>query len=322
MNIQPGESMVQVINRACALLTSGGIADPLRDVRLLLSAASGMDAASLIAREAMPVSFEAGHMFSVYLTRRMDHEPVSRILGHRAFWKDEFIIDSNVLDPRPGTETIIEAALHHFAQRRREALRILDLGTGSGAIICALLREFPAGQGLAIDISRAACQIARLNLERLRLAQRCQVRTLDWTGLARFQAKWMAVRVKKTRQNKNLEFFHVSTKREKAPDTCGWDMIVSNPPYIESDALASLEPDVRLFDPVLALDGGRDGLDASRSLAPVASMALAPEGLVLLEIGYNQSVTVPDLLERAGLNVREVRQDLGGMPRVVVSGKK
>ena len=227
MNIQPSQSIAQVIIRACALLASGGIAAPLRDVRILFAAASGIDAAGLITRDKQPIGPEASHTFSGYLIRRLNHEPVSRILGQRAFWKDEFVIDSNVLDPRPDTETIIEAALHHFAHRKSEALRILDLGTGSGAIICALLREFPAGEGLAIDISHAACRVAQRNVERLNLVHRCQVHTLDWTGLARFQAKWMAVRVKKTRQNKNLEFFHVSMKREKAPGSPRGSTIMS-----------------------------------------------------------------------------------------------
>ncbi len=285
MDTRPDETIADAIRRAARMLADSGIKDALRDCRLLAAAALGVEQAALIARETDRIGQSAGVTFSVFVKRRINREPVSRILGYRGFWKEELLIGAGVLDPRADTETLIEAVLDYAPDRLKSAPTILDLGSGSGAILCALLGEFPKATGLGLDISPAACAIARRNLERLKFADRAAIRECDWAAF----------------------------------NQGNWNFIVSNPPYIESGEIAALDPEVSQWDPALALDGGLDGLDAYRTLAPLVSSLLAPEGLVFLEIGFNQSKTVPHILNIAGLTVKEVRRDLGGNPRVVIA---
>ncbi len=285
MDIRPDETIADAIRRAATLLTLSGIDEPLRDSRLLAGAALGAGQATLIARETTRIGQDASSVFSRLVRRRMNREPVSRILGQHGFWKDELLIAPGVLDPRADTETLVEAVLDYVPERLLSTPAILDLGTGSGAILCALLREFPKAAALGIDVSPAACALARRNLERLKLTDRAEIREGGW------------------------EDFNEGK----------WNIIVSNPPYIESGEISALDPEVRLWDPATALDGGPDGLGAYRSLAPLVSNLLAPGGLVFLEVGFNQSETVPHILAMAGLLVKEVRRDLGGNPRVVIA---
>lgn len=273
------------MRQAETLLAEAGIEDARVSVRLLASAACKTSAASLIAHDAIAIGDEAARQLSGFVARRLRHEPVSRILGSRSFWKGEFRISSAVLDPRPDTETLIEAVLLHFADRRIDPLNILDIGTGSGVILCSLLQEFPAATGLGIDISARACAIAQQNAEELGLAGRASITNIGWAGL---------------------------------PAGPGWDLIVSNPPYISTGALPFLEPEVQQWDPSLALDGGTDGLDAYRSLGPIIRERLAASGLGALEIGHDQGETVPAIMRQCGLKHIETVRDLGGRARVVV----
>jgi len=257
-------------------------------VRLLTSAACGMSAASLFSHDAVEIGDMAAQKLASLIARRLRHEPVSRILGSRSFWKGEFQISTDVLDPRPDTETLIETALRHFAYRRNEPLNILDIGTGSGIILCSLLQEFPTATGLGIDISAGACVISQTNADALGLAHQATIANIGWADL---------------------------------PVEPGWDLIVSNPPYIPTDALQSLEPEVKQWDPNLALDGGTDGLDAYRALGPIIRKRLKTGGLGALEIGYDQGETVPAIMRQCGLNPIETVRDLGGRARVVVVKK-
>lgn len=254
------------------------------DARLLVEEATGRAHAALIADPDAPLG-AAAQALAAMARRRLAGEPVSRILGWREFWSMRFRVTPDTLDPRPDTETLIEAASDAFAARRDEALRIVDFGTGTGAILAALLSQFPRARGVGVDISAAAAAIARDNLERLGFGARAQVVVGDW--------------------DEGLEG--------------RFDLIAGNPPYIPAADIAGLAPEVRDHDPRLALDGGADGLDAYRALAGVAARRLAPGGLALFEVGAGQAESVLALCAEAGLVPRGARRDLSGCARVVAA---
>lgn len=288
MYISPDTPIGASIRDVAALFHVCGVDDPKVSARFLAQAACNFSAAELVARMDEPLGASAAEKLVNFVARRLRHEPVSRILGRRHFWRNEFLIDPSVLDPRPETELILETALARLAARRNEPLRILDLGTGSGALLCALLQEFPASVGTGVDLSRPACRIATENLQRLGLSARGSILNSNW--------------------------------RDQPIDD-EWDLIVSNPPYIASGQIADLSPDVRDWDPHLALDGGVDGLDAYRVLAPILMGRLATTGLALLEIAFDQELTATAILHASGLQIIETRHDLSGRPRVLVVKK-
>ncbi len=268
-----------------ARLRQVGVEAPAREAALLLRRAAGLSAAALIASPQAPLG-KAAERVEAFAARRAAGEPLSRIEGARGFWGQEFAITPDVLDPRADTETLVEAALAAMAARRTEALRVLDLGVGSGAILCALLGEWACATGVGVDVSPAAVAIARANVAALGLAARAEIFVGRWT--------------------EGLDGV--------------FDVIVSNPPYIPTRALAGLAPEVRDYDPPLALDGGADGLDAYRALAPDIVRLLAPQGRFFLEIGAGQGDDVAAILARAGLTVTIRRPDLAGIERVIGGG--
>jgi release factor glutamine methyltransferase len=220
------------------------------------------------------------------IDRRLAREPLSRIVGHRAFWTIDLLVTPDALDPRSDTEAIVRAAVDVMAATRaRDAsLSILDLGTGTGAIVLALLDALPNARGLGVDISPAALRLAAANAERLSMDERAAFREGGWdAALGR-----------------------------------RFDLVVSNPPYIPTGDIPGLDPEVRDHDPHLALDGGADGLDAYRAILPLLPRLLAPGGFAVLEIGFGQSGDVSALAAAAGLAVVEIRPDLGGVPRAMV----
>jgi release factor glutamine methyltransferase len=265
-------------------LANGGIESAQIDARVLLCAALGIDHVDLVRNPDCPLGPSAA-MVASFVARRLKREPVSRIIGHRDFWRARFKIGPAVLDPRHATETLIEAVLHHAARSPRENWRILDLGTGSGAILCSLLQSLPGSFGAGVDISRGACVIARENLAALGLAQRGLVIRGDWTRTLR------------------------------GP----FDVIVSNPPYVVCGEIARLAPEVRDHDPRLALDGGEDGLAAYREIIPASRDLLAPDGLIALEVGAGQHPAVESLLTGAFGAPVKVRLDLDGCRRVALA---
>jgi release factor glutamine methyltransferase len=276
----------QTAQRRLALaFADAGLETAEIDARLLLCAALGIDHVSLVRDPDLHIG-AGGAAIEALCARRLKREPVSHILGRREFWGLEFEINGAVLDPRPDTETLIAAALDLMRERSESALRLLDLGTGSGAILAALLSVFPNATGVGIDISYAAAGVAKANLERLGLDQRGFVVCGDWTAAVR------------------------------GP----FDLIVANPPYIARGSIADLAADVRVYEPHLALDGGEDGLEAYRILAPAVAGLLAPNGCVAFECGAGQSLTVEALLEAAGLLLFRARRDLAGLERVVTAG--
>lgn len=265
-------------------LREAGIDSAPIDGRVLLCAALGIDHASLVRNPGSPLGPGAATLAS-FASRRLRREPVSRIIGRREFWRARFKIGPGVLDPRPDTETLVEAVLDHAARFPRENWGILDLGTGSGAVLCSALQSLPRSSGAGVDISFDACAIARENLAALGLESRGLIVCGDWTNALRGR-------------------FHV---------------IVSNPPYVASGAIARLEPEVRDHDPRLALDGGEDGLAAYREIIPALPGLLAPGGLIALEVGSGQYPAVESLLCGSFECQVEGRLDLNRRRRVVLA---
>ncbi len=256
--------------------------DPSHEARLLVCAATGVGRLAAMADPDRRLG-EAANTVEAHVARREAQEPVSRILGRRGFWSLDLEISPDVLDPRPDTELIIEVAVTELDARRRDPLRILDLGIGSGAILAALLTEFQAATGVGVDLSAAACGVARRNLAACGLVERSAVVEGGWD----------------------------------VPLPGRFDLVVSNPPYIESGLIAGLDPDVRLYDPMLALDGGPDGLAAYRTISARLNGLLEPDGWGLFETGFDQTERVLALLAGAGLRPGGVWKDLGGHPRIV-----
>lgn len=266
------------------MLSASGIADSMADARLLVCAAFGMSKLDLALRPDSPVDAAQRERLNAMAQRRLRREPVTRILGARGFWSLDLDVHPNVLDPRPDTEIVIEASLEALGPRRGEPLRILDIGTGSGALMAALLTELPQATGWAIDISPDAVAAARGNLARLGLDHRAHVSLQGWAD----------------------------------PLPHAFDLVVSNPPYIETAAIAALDPEVRNHDPHLALDGGPDGLDAYRELAARRKGWARPGGLMVVEIGASQAEAVKSLFEAAGARVMALHRDYAGLDRALV----
>jgi release factor glutamine methyltransferase len=264
-----------------------GIDSAEADARLLIAHALGIDRAALMANGERALNPAEVKAIDALAERRLKREPVARIFGVKEFWSLPLHISKAVLVPRPETETVIEAALDYIVRDglRAESLRILDIGTGSGALLLALLSELPNAVGTGTDISTPALGVARVNAERHALATRCTFVTCDIAA------------------------------RLPGP----FDLIVSNPPYIAHDDIAALAPEVRNFDPALALDGGADGLNGYRAIAKDARRLLAPGGRLIVELGAGQEAAVCALFTNAGLTVGATRNDLAGIPRALTA---
>lgn len=245
--------------------------------------AAGLDDASLGARHIVAASASPDEARAM-AERRINREPLSQILGNQPFWTLDLRVTPDVLTPRADTETLVEAALERFA----DGGRLVDLGTGSGAILLAILSERKTATGLGIDSSEAALRIAKENAFRCKLADRCELRLGNWA--------------------------------EGMPDD-SFDLAVSNPPYIASAVLETLEPEVKDHEPRLALDGGADGLDAYRLLVPELFRIVRPGGHASVEIGYDQAAAVTALFTRAGFADVTLCRDLAGNPRVIAGHK-
>jgi release factor glutamine methyltransferase len=268
---------------------AAGLDSPDLDSRILIGHALGLDHAALAAAATRRLGADEESAIAALASRRLTGEPVARILGYKEFWSLPLRIDAATLVPRPETETVVEAALAAVdsgGPRSRE-LRIADLGTGSGALILALLSELPSTFGIGTDTSAKALVVARDNARRLALSR------------ARFIACNMAAAL-------------------RGP----FDAIVSNPPYIASGDIAALAPDVRDFDPHLALDGGTDGLHFYRAIAAAAPALLAPGGVLVVELGIGQAEPVAHLFAAAGLAPSPPHPDLNGTPRALVARKR
>ena len=280
-------TLVQAWKTAKARLDATGIAGPVIDARLLVEAAADATRSDIITDPQRLLSAEQEARLEDFLTRRERREPVSHILGRKGFWKIMLRVTPDVLTPRPDTETVVEYVLRDFPEHA--AWKVLDLGVGSGAILLAILAERPAATGLGIDISEEALAVARDNAANLGLAGRLALMRSDWTALL---------------------------------GEATFDLVVSNPPYIATEVIETLEPEVRDHEPRLALEGGADGLDHYRVLAPEILRVLKPGGQFAVEIGYDQKDTVEALFREAGAQGVHTMRDLSDHDRVVAGMKK
>jgi release factor glutamine methyltransferase len=271
---------------AAQRLAAAGVASPALDARLLLQAATGADAAALTAAGDRPLAGPEAAAFDGLVGRRAAREPVSRILGRREFYGRDFRLTPDVLDPRPETETVVEAALAALRGIGTEHPLILDLGTGSGALLVTLLAECRRARGVGLDLAPAALVVARANARAHGVADRAAFVAGDWM----------------------------------APLGGRFDLVVANPPYVPRAALAGLAPEVRAHDPLAALDGGEDGLDAYRAIASDIAGRLGQGAALLVEVGAGQAPAVRRILARS-LRCPEadmaVHRDLAGRARVV-----
>jgi release factor glutamine methyltransferase len=265
-----------------ARLALAELETPTLDARLLLQHVSGLGHADLVAEPDLWIAADVAKAFQALVARRMAYEPVSRILGVREFYGRAFQVTADVLDPRGDTEVLVEASLALLPQDLR--LRLLDLGTGSGILAATLLCERPLAEAVAVDLSEAALAVARTNADVLGVGARFHGHEGSW--------------------------FDGVTGR--------FDAIVSNPPYIPQGDIAGLEPDVRDYDPHLALAGGADGLSCYRAIAQGAGAHLVPDGFVAVEIGAGQARDVISVFSGSGLALASQHRDLGGHVRVLV----
>jgi len=285
--LKAGASIAEALRLLAQHFRVNGIEDAEADARILLAHALHLDRAQLLAQSDRLLEAREIDTVLPLAARRLKREPVARILGRKEFWSLPLGLTPDVLVPRPETETIVEAALDRVLRGglRLERLRVLDIGTGSGALLLALLKEMPNATGTGTDIDAGALACARANAERHNLAGRCSFVAGDMAaGLA-------------------------------GP----FDLIVSNPPYVARGEIARLEPEVRDYDPKLALDGGEDGLDAYRAIAAAAPRLLAPDGRLIVELGAGQELSVRTLFTNTGLAIVTVRNDLSGIPRALVA---
>jgi len=267
-------------------LRQAGVPGAELDARLLVQAAAGASEIEMIREPGRLMSQEQLARLAKYEQRRLDREPVSKILGRREFWGLEFLVDHSTLDPRPDSETLVEVSLRYL--RDVPTPRLLDLGTGSGCLLLALLSAKEGATGRGIDISSDAICMANRNAERLGFQTRASFHAGDWADI----------------------------------ETAPYDLIVSNPPYIARAEIDSLEDEVRLFDPRQALDGGPDGLEVYRSLASLIPRLLAPQGHAVIELGFGQAASVSAVFAALGLETIEVAEDLARVSRALVLRQK
>jgi release factor glutamine methyltransferase len=264
----------QALAAVAARLAKAGIEEPRREARLILAAAQGVSAAGLLLLDEVDET-----RFSPLVSRRAAREPLAYILGRKEFWGLEFTVSPATLIPRPDTETLVEATLALGIA----PARVLDLGTGTGCLLLAVLSEFPAAFGVGVDIAPAAAALAAANAKNLGLA-----------GRAAFCAGNWAAALEGT-----------------------FDLVLSNPPYIPGGDIAGLMPEVAGFEPARALDGGADGLEAYRLIIAALPRLLAPGGAAVLELGVGQAADTAALAAQAGFSTT-TRADLGGVPRALI----
>jgi release factor glutamine methyltransferase len=273
-----------LIREASRRFAEAGISEPGQNAMLLMLHAFGDTRAALISAGNAPVPKRVEEEFLASVARRVLREPLQHITGTTSFYGLDIRTDARALIPRPDSECVVEAALGRLP--KDQPLRVADLGTGTGCLLAALLVQRPLARGEGVEASPAAAELARENIEALRLSDRASIFLGSWTG-------WQ-----------------------------GWataDLIISNPPYIASGVIPSLEAEVRDHDPVSALDGGADGLDAYRQIISLGGAAMKPGAWLVLEIGYDQKAAVSELMAASGFTEAASGADLGGNDRWVAA---
>lgn len=277
---EPAGTVGFLLCRGGQLLRAAAIESPRLEARMLLAEVLACRAEDLLRDPRAAVAPEAAARFAALVQRRAGHEPMAYILGRQEFWSLPFAVSPATLIPRADSEALVEAALASCPAPRR----VLDLGTGTGCLLLAVLHERPGAWGLGVDRNPAAAALAARNALALGLAGRACFVAADWA----------------------------------APLAGRFDLVLSNPPYIEGASIAGLMPEVAGHEPALALDGGPDGLDAYRAILAQLPRLLAPGGLAVLELGQGQAEAVGALARAAGLGVLGCRNDLGGIPRALL----
>lgn len=284
-----GVTLAEALAAARRRLAQAGIAEAGQDARVLVSGILNLSSTAIVTHGARRLGEEEARAVEAAVERRAAREPVHRILGRRAFSRLDLLLSPETLEPRPDTEILVDTLVPH-ARRIVDGegtCRILDLGTGTGAICLALLDLVPGATGVGADLSAGALETARRNAQLNGVADRFEAVESDWFAAV----------------------------------TGAFDIIVSNPPYIVRSVVGTLDEDVRLHDPILALDGGDDGLDAYRAIAAGAGDHLRENGLVAYEIGYDQKEPVTAIMQEKGFVRIDAVADLGGNDRVLVFSK-
>lgn len=266
-------------------LSRAGVENPALDARLLLQHVLGVSREALLANAPRLTEVQQAQLDTL-VARRVAREPMAQILGRREFWGLEFKVTSDTLDPRPDSETLIESLLQ-CKPNRGQPIDILDLGTGTGCLLLAALSEYPQASGLGVDMSDKALEVANENARALGLENRTIFKKSDW----------------------NSQINGV------------WDVVLGNPPYIPTEEIPRLAPEVAGYEPHSALDGGSDGLQCYRAITRFLPEILAEDGVALLEVGAGQAQDVASLARAAGLRIKAIACDLAGIERCVVMVK-
>lgn len=274
----------QLLRAAAERLRAAGVEEPMKDARILLAEAAGLSRAALTMALEEPPAPQEAETFADWIAEREARKPVAQILGRREFYGRVFRVTPDTLDPRPDSETLIEAALAALKRRGLEAPRILDLGLGTGCLLLTLLAELPKARGVGVEASPEALEVARFNAAALGLADRADLRSGDWL------------------------------EGVKGP----FDLVISNPPYIADEEYDELEPEVVDHEPFGALNGGEDGMEAYDLILPALERVLAPGGVAVFEHGHEQRDELSAFAEDCGFAVEEARDDAGGQPRALV----
>ena len=266
------------------------------DSRMLLGHAMGLDR-SIYPHENIDITQDEINTFKKLIKERQKGKPVSRIISKKEFWKMIFTIDDSTLDPRPDSEVIIQTILNHFIDKSKKLI-VLDLGSGSGCLGLSILDEYKKSEAIFFDISKKSLEMVKLNSLNHKLYDRAKFVHMNW-----FYKKW------------DVKIFEIIKKTK-------FDIVIANPPYIPSNEIKDLEIEVKKFEPILALDGGDDGLESYRCIIPKIKKILAPEGKFFIEIGRDQENLINQIASSNNLIYKESNKDLSGITRVLVYGLK
>ena len=271
----------EIQRKLCNNFSSIGIETPELDARIILKEVLSLDDKDLILKESLDIPEEMIEKIITIESRRLNGEPISKIFKKRDFYNSTFVISNDVLDPRPETELIVEIANSYI--NRNEVKNILDLGTGSGCILLSILKENRMINGLGIDLSKEAISIAKQNSKKLNLETRSNFLVSNWMNSVNYK----------------------------------YDLVVSNPPYIASEDIKKLSKSVKIYDPILSLDGGEDGLNSYRLIASDLKRIISMNALIIIEIGYNQSLEVIDIFKKNDFKLIKKYNDINGLDRVL-----
>ena len=271
----------EIQRKLCNNFSIIGIETPELDARIILKEVLSLDDKDLILKESLDIPNELIEKIIAIESRRLNGEPISKIFKKRDFYNSTFLISNDVLDPRPETELIVEIANNFI--NKNEVKNILDLGTGSGCILLSILKENKMINGLGIDLSKDAISIAKQNSKKLNLETQSNFLISNWMSSLNYK----------------------------------YDLVVSNPPYIASEDIKKLSKSVKIYDPILSLDGGDDGLNSYRLIASDLKRVVSKNALIIIEIGYNQSLQVIEIFKKNNFKLMKKYNDINGLDRVL-----